>query len=91
MGAEVIRVESTARIEYNRQAANARARGSRVSTGRPIWNGVNFSKLGVTLNLSTDEGKKLARKLAGKCDIVIENFSAGVMDRLDWVMARSVK
>ena len=82
LGAEVIRVESAARIEYNREAANARAEGLPGINRSSIWNGVNFSKLGVTLNLSTDEGKKLARKLAGKCDIVIENFSAGVMDRL---------
>ena len=82
MGAEVIRVESAARIEYNREAANARAEGLPGINRSSIWNGVNFSKLGVTLNLSTDEGKKLARQLAGKCDVVIENFSAGVMDRL---------
>ena len=82
MGAEVIRVESAARIEYNREAANARAEGLPGINRSSIWNGVNFSKLGVTLNLSTDEGKKLARQLAGKCDILIENFSAGVMDRL---------
>ena len=82
LGAEVIRVESAARIEYNREAANARAEGLPGINRSSIWNGVNFSKLGVTLNLSTDEGKKLARQLAGKCDIVIENFSAGVMDRL---------
>ncbi len=82
MGAEVIRVESAARIEYNRQAANARAEGIPGINRSSIWNGVNFSKLGVTLNLSTDEGKKLALQLAGKCDVVIENFSAGVIDRL---------
>ena len=82
MGAEVIRVESAARIEYNREAANARAEGLPGINRSSIWNGVNFSKLGVTLNLSTDEGKKLAHQLAGKCDVVIENFSAGVMDRL---------
>ena len=78
----MIRVESAARIEYNREAANARAEGLPGINRSSIWNGVNFSKLGVTLNLSTDEGKKLARQLAGKCDVVIENFSAGVMDRL---------
>ena len=82
LGAEVIRVESAARIEYNREAANARAEGIPGINRSSIWNGVNFSKLGVTLNLSTDEGKSLARQLARTCDVVIENFSAGVMDRL---------
>ena len=82
MGAEVVRVESAARIEYNREAANARAEGMPGINRSSIWNGVNFSKLGVTLNLSTDEGKKLARQLASQCDVVVENFSAGVMDRL---------
>ena len=82
MGAEVIRVESAARIEFNREAANARAEGIPGINRSSIWNGVNFSKLGVTLNLSTGEGKKLARQLANQCDVVVENFSAGVMDRL---------
>ena len=82
MGAEVVRVESAARIEFNREASNARAEGIPGINRSSIWNGVNFNKLGVTLNLSTDEGKKLARQLASQCDVVVENFSAGVMDRL---------
>lgn len=82
LGAEVIRVESAARVEFNRLGANAVADGISGINRSAIWNGVNFSKLGITLNLSTDRGKEIARDLAAKSDVVIENFSAGVMDRL---------
>jgi crotonobetainyl-CoA:carnitine CoA-transferase CaiB-like acyl-CoA transferase len=36
----------------------------------------------LTLNLKSKEGLEAARRLAGSCDIVVENFRPGVMDRL---------
>jgi crotonobetainyl-CoA:carnitine CoA-transferase CaiB-like acyl-CoA transferase len=42
----------------------------------------NRNKLGVTINLSDPRGLELAKKLVETADVVIENFSAGVMDRL---------
>ena len=43
---------------------------------------LNRSKRGVTLNLKTDEGKRLFKELAKHSDVVADNFSANVMDRL---------
>ena len=40
------------------------------------------NKIGFSLNLSLDEGKSIFRELVSISDVVIENFSAGVMDRL---------
>ena len=40
------------------------------------------NKLGVTLNLKTDEGKALFLDLARHADAIVENFSAGTADRL---------
>jgi crotonobetainyl-CoA:carnitine CoA-transferase CaiB-like acyl-CoA transferase len=46
------------------------------------FNNHNIEKLGITLNLRTDTGKELLTRLIEKSDVVTENFSAGVMDRL---------
>lgn len=42
----------------------------------------NDSKLGVTLDLKTEHGRKLATALVRKADVVIENFRPGVIERL---------
>ena len=52
-----------------------------VEFGGP-FNNHNVEKLGVTLNLRTERGKELLRELVAVSDVVAENFSAGVMERL---------
>jgi benzylsuccinate CoA-transferase BbsF subunit len=42
----------------------------------------NASKLGITLNMKTKEAVQLARRLVPTCDVVINNFRAGVLERL---------
>ena len=42
----------------------------------------NDSKYGVTIDLKKPEGVELAGRLAGWCDVVIENMRPGVMKRL---------
>jgi len=44
---------------------------------------INRNKRGVVLDLKTDDGKKTLRRLAHGADALVENFRAGVMDRLD--------
>ena len=60
---------------------------------QPTWDGesllfltLNRNKRSVTIDLATDEGRELARKLASEADILIENFRAGTMEKLglDW-------
>lgn len=43
---------------------------------------LNRNKKGITLNLKTEKGKEIFKKLAAKADIVIENYRPGVMDKL---------
>jgi len=43
---------------------------------------VNSNKKGITLNLKHEKGKELFRQLVCKSDVVTENFTVGVMDRL---------
>ncbi|MGE4046573.1 MAG: CaiB/BaiF CoA transferase family protein [Acetobacteraceae bacterium] len=43
---------------------------------------LNANKRGITLNLKTEEGRALLRKLVLKADALVENYAPGVMDRL---------
>lgn len=43
---------------------------------------INRNKSGITLDLKSEEGKNIFRKLVEKADIVVENYRPGVMDKL---------
>ena len=46
------------------------------------FNQWNTGKLGVALNLAHPRGVEIARRLASRADIVVENFAGGVMEKL---------
>lgn len=43
---------------------------------------INRGKKSIVIDLKTSAGVALAKDLAGKCDILVENYRPGVMDRL---------
>ena len=43
---------------------------------------VNANKKGITLNLKSDRGREIFLELIRRSDVLVENFSLGVMDRL---------
>ena len=43
---------------------------------------MNRAKLGATLNLRNAEGKELFKQLVAKSNVVVDNFSSGVLERL---------
>ena len=47
-----------------------------------MFHTVNRGKRSITLNTIHPEAVELARRLTAECDVVIENFSPGVMQRL---------
>ena len=49
---------------------------------RASFNTLNRNKRGITLDLATADGIALAERLVAGADVVIENFAAGVLDRL---------
>lgn len=51
----------------------------RKDPGFMVW---NRSKKGISLDLTRDEGRRIARDLAKDADVIIENFHPGVADRL---------
>ena len=82
MGAEILRVESNAHMEAGRTGDRASTDGITGVNRAGTWNGNNYSKLGLTLNLKEPRAIELVMELAAKCDVVSENFAPSVMDRL---------
>ena len=81
MGAEVIKVETRQRLDYMRMGRPI-VGDQPDPEQNPMFHNVNRGKLSVTLNIGEPEAVELAKGLASRCDVVIENFSPGVMDRL---------
>jgi crotonobetainyl-CoA:carnitine CoA-transferase CaiB-like acyl-CoA transferase len=83
LGAEVIKIESRQRLDWWRgwEVSEAFLR-ERVFEKSPAYNMVNRNKLGMTLDLTAAAGAALFRRLVAEADAVIENFSAGVMEKL---------
>ncbi len=45
------------------------------------WRSLGRNKKCITANLRSDHGRKLVRQLAEKCDVLVENFRPGVMEK----------
>src|ERR1700750_2939594 len=43
---------------------------------------LNSNKRGITLNPKTEAGQKIFAKLIEKCDVMVENFAPGAIDRM---------
>jgi formyl-CoA transferase len=80
LGADVVRVESAAHPDNIGAARLARSR--RRTDRTPTFLMVNRNKRSVALDLKTEPGRLMAARLAETADVVIENYSAGVMKRL---------
>jgi crotonobetainyl-CoA:carnitine CoA-transferase CaiB-like acyl-CoA transferase len=78
LGAEVLKVEKPGRGD------GARYMGEPMHgpIDSDYYLALNRNKKSVLIDLSTDEGKQLARVLGAHCDIVVQNFRPGVMERL---------
>ena len=84
LGADVIKVEApTARPLHAAGTAPLLPGGEDRSYDRMMmWNELNHGKRGVSLDVANAEGRMLFLELAGKSDIVIENFAPRVMGNL---------
>jgi benzylsuccinate CoA-transferase BbsF subunit len=83
MGAEVIKVESHTRLDTVRVGPLPdNTVGERYWDESCWYQATNPNKMGITLNLATDEGIRLVKKLVGICDVVLENFAPRVMTNL---------
>ena len=102
MGAEVIQVEARSRFDSWRgggYAAPLAAGFDDIESAKNVWNcdcrfnSVNLNKQSVTLELDTDEGRDIFKRLVAEADFVAENFSPRVMGKLglDYDTLKTIK
>ena len=77
LGAEVIKLEQPGKGDEAR--TNARDIPDADSLFYLL---LNANKKSLALNLKTDDGKALFRKLIAQCDVLVENFAPGALERL---------
>ncbi len=77
LGADVIKIEQPGRGDPNRY--NNR---DREDTDSLNFLAMNANKRGLTLNLRTEQGKKIFRTLVKTADVLMENFGPGAAERL---------
>ena len=83
LGAEVIKVERPGSGDDTRGFAppyQSNDKGEQTSESA-YYTGANRNKRSITINLSTPEGQALAKKLMADCDILVENFKTGTLER----------
>lgn len=76
LGAEVLKIEPPGSGDDTRTFPPFRKNESH------YFLSVNRGKKSIVIDLKTDGGVALARDLAAKCDVLLENYRPGVMDRL---------
>jgi CoA:oxalate CoA-transferase len=76
MGAQVIKIEAGPRGDRMRDVELTAAGGSAVFFQH------NHSKKSVSLDFTNPRARELMRELAGRVDVLVENFSPGVITRL---------
>lgn len=79
LGAAVIKVERPVVGEWERSYM---PRGRKLLGESPYFLAFNRNKLAVTADLNKEEDRAFLFDLVKKCDVVVENFRPGVMERL---------
>ena len=93
LGSEIIKMESLSVYDSHRGPVSP-ARGIAAypdgEPGEEPWNRngwfncLHLSKYGITLELTTDEGRRVFERLVSISDVLIENFRQGSLERLGY-------
>ncbi len=75
-GAEVIKIENPEGGDDTRHYEHAEIGGESAA-----YLSLNRNKRGIAIDLTKPEGREVARELIAKADVVVENFSSGVMKK----------
>ena len=91
LGAEVIKVEAPGAGDITRQAGPF-APDDRLRAFGGYFQSVNRNKKAIAVDLKQEEGREILRRLVAVSDVLVENFRAGVMERLglDYETLRAV-
>ena len=86
-GAEVIKIENPEGGDDTRAYEHAEIGGESAA-----YISLNRNKRGIALDLTVPAAREVARELIGKADVVVENFSGGVMKKfgLDYETVASI-
>src|ERR1700694_4263149 len=79
LGAEVIKVETSGHPDLFRRIIDRPGAGLDSSSR---FNALNLGKQSLRVNLQTDGGLDVFRRLIAKSDALVENYRPGVVDRL---------
>jgi crotonobetainyl-CoA:carnitine CoA-transferase CaiB-like acyl-CoA transferase len=92
-GADIVKVESIQRPDGHRYSGAWSSEGDRWYERSALWQGTNLNKRDVTLDLTSEHGRDLARRLVRESDVVIENFSPRVIEHfgLDYESLQRLK
>ena len=83
LGADVIKVETPGRGDVTRGQLR-----DIPDVDSLYFTMLNCNKRSVTLDMKSDEGKRIFAELAARSDILVENFGPGVMDRFGFTWER---
>jgi len=76
LGADVIKVELPGRGDITRGQL-----GDKPDVDSLYFTMLNCNKRSITLNTKSEDGKEIFRKLIRHCDVLVENFGPGALDR----------
>jgi len=79
LGADVVKVEHPEHGDQMRTGGD---------TARAIFAALNRDKQSIGLDLTSSEDRRAFLQLVGECDVLVENFSPGVLERLDLATER---
>ena len=82
LGAEVIKIESMKRVDQTRQGSIMNGDTFEGVNSSPTFNNANLNKKGVSIDITTEKGQEIARRLVARCDVVVANMRPGKMDKL---------
>jgi formyl-CoA transferase len=83
MGADVIKIEQPGKGDVTRSQLR-----DLPDVDSLYFTMLNGNKRSLTLNMKSDEGKRIFCQLLERSDVVVENFGPGVMDRLGFPWER---
>lgn len=81
LGAEVIKIENPKKPDLSREIGPI-ITDSQGNNHSVRYLGLNRNKKSLTLNLKNPKGVEIFKELVKICDVVVENFSPGVMEKL---------
>ena len=80
-GAEIVKVESIQRPDGFRYSGAWAHEGDRWYERGGLWQATNLNKRDITLDLMSEQGRDLVRRLVRQADVVVENFSPRVIEQ----------